>query len=982
MRATASYPTCLPPSTRRWPAFWVLLVWALLLSLSGCGGGGGSGATAGSGSATTVVAQGVVVNDQGVPLPDATVQVVSSSGVAGTDHQASTDAEGRFSLTLDAATPAVLRIIKAGHASSLRAVSDAAQNESVALRVILLPVAATISFDASQATVLRVPGSTARVSLAAASLVREDGQPIVGAVTATLTPVDPSVDPWQMPGLMVDGDTGVPIESLGALGVEFTDASGAAVNLADGQTAVIRIPATPAEGVDPGTLPASYPLYHLNETTGLWTLEGSATLGTDPVTGERFYEGTVSHFSWWNADLMISRTTVNLGQAVGGAVCSLPTDTSVVSVGVNYNGVVSALNGQVFARAESQAQVRLLDRSGRVLDTVTLTTGLAGAVSPLPRCLQVPERVRISGRVTVSSGSLEGYWVALSGPQVQTVAVGLEPDGRYELSTYAGLGAVQARLVSSVQRGTPDTSVSGVVGTTDVVLPDLVVTDTRFTLNGCVDGWSGYRQTRAQVRAFKGTEPLGAAQTVSASSPNFAVPDAPLNSTLTLVLTPDDATLAERRTELVVGSAPVSPGSCLALPEGPTAVIAASGTGLDRSLDASNSSSPDGAIVSAQWLLGDGNSATGLSTSHRYATSGSYTVTLTVTDALGQQATTSTPVIATEGSSTPALARRQISGNELQSCWVDGDGGVLCATANGEPTPVPGLSSGIVEVAMGLDFACALSSGGTVSCWGNNSDGALGQGGSAPYSPASSSTPLTVSGLGSGVVGITAGANYACALTSAGGVLCWGNNFIGQLGTGNTTASGTPVPVVGLSSGVVAISAGYLNTCAATSGAGVQCWGANTASDGSNSSTPVQVEGLSAALSAISVGRGHGCAVTTAGAVYCWGANSAGQLGNGSTTDSRSAVMVTGASSGYVTVSTGRDHSCALTSTNEVYCWGFNDFGRLGNGSTTSSAVPVRATEATGTIIDLGLRDYASCVLRNDRSVQCWGWAEDYIPGG
>lgn len=269
MRATASYPTCLPPSTRRWPAIWMLLAWALLLSLSGCGGGGGSGATAGSGTVTTVVAQGVVVNDQGVPLPDATVQVVSSSGVAGTDHQASTDGEGRFSLTLDAATPAVLRIIKAGHASSLRAVSDAAQNESVALRVILLPVAATISFDASQATVLRVPGSTARVSLAAASLVREDGQPIVGAVTATLTPVDPSVDPWQMPGLMVDGDTGVPIESLGALGVEFTDASGAAVNLADGQTAVIRIPATPAEGVDPGTLPASYPLYNLNETTGL-----------------------------------------------------------------------------------------------------------------------------------------------------------------------------------------------------------------------------------------------------------------------------------------------------------------------------------------------------------------------------------------------------------------------------------------------------------------------------------------------------------------------------------------------------------------------------------------------------------------------------------------------------------------------------------------------------------------------------------------
>mgnify|MGYP006193669907 CR=1 FL=1 len=245
-----------------------------------------------------------------VPLTDAQVQVVSDSRVPGTDTQTTTNGDGRFLLTLDAATPAVLRFSKTGHASSVRAVDAASQNEAVAPRVILLPVAATQSFDATEAQVLRVPGSTARVALSAASLVRDDGQPISGAVTVALTPVDPSADPLRMPGLMVDADSGTPIESLGALGIEFTDASGAPLNLASGQTAVIRIPATPAPGA---TLPASFPLYHLNETTGLWEREGTATLHTDPVSGDAYYEATVSHFSWWNADQEITRSTINLG---------------------------------------------------------------------------------------------------------------------------------------------------------------------------------------------------------------------------------------------------------------------------------------------------------------------------------------------------------------------------------------------------------------------------------------------------------------------------------------------------------------------------------------------------------------------------------------------------------------------------------------------------------------------------------------------
>lgn len=969
---------CLLPA-----ALLYLALAGLLLSLSACGGGGSS-----SSPDATVLAQGIVVDDQGVPLADAQVQVVSSSRVRGTDTQTTTGGDGRFMLTLDATTPAVLRFSKTGHASSVRAMAAASQNEAVAPRVILLPVAATQSFDATEAQVLRVPGSTARVALSAASLVRDDGQPISGAVTVALTPVDPSADPLRMPGLMVDADSGTPIESLGALGIEFTDASGAPLNLASGQTAVIRIPATPAPGA---TLPATYPLYHLNETTGLWDREGTATLHTDPMSGDSYYEATVGHFSWWNADQEITRSTVNVGATSLGGICTIAPGLRVVALGLDYNGTTWANGTTVAARANSQVQVRLVDAIGVVLDTLELSTGAAGSTLALPRCLSEPATVRISGLVTVNSGSLQNVRVQISGAQMQTQTVAPNDDGSYAVTTYAGRGSITARLVSIVDRGTPATSVSGVVGNVDTVLPDLTLSDTRFALNGCVDGWATYRQSTAQVALFKGDVPIGTPQTVSAASPNFSFGQAPLNSTLTLTLTPADDTLAERSTTLVVGNTGVNPGSCLSLPQGPMAQVSTTGTGLSRSFDASASSAPEGTITSAAWRFGDGATATGLTTSHTYASAGSYTVTLTLTDDLGQQSNTTVAVVATSGGAVPTLARRQIDSGQLHTCWLDGSGGVRCEGYDGygqlgggelysnpQPVQVQGLSGPAVEVAAGGDFSCALSDAGAVQCWGNNGDGTLGNGGSPSYS----ASPVPVSGLSSGVVAIAAGHSHACALTNAGGVVCWGRNDFGTLGNGSNTHSNTPVAVSGLNSGVVAISAGGSGTCAVTQGAGVLCWGFGYGAGGGSTNVPVAVSGLTDELVSISLGQDHGCAVTSQGAVLCWGQNTHGQLGDGSNTASATPVAVVGAGSGFVAVSAQADFTCALTSAGQTHCWGRNAQGQLGNGSTSDSNVPVLATEQSGTALDVGVRDFAGCVLRDDRSLQCWGWLDTYVPGG
>ena len=277
------------------------------------------------------------------------------------------------------------------------------------------------------------------------------------------------------------------------------------------------------------------------------------------------------------------------------------------------------------------------------------------------------------------------------------------------------------------------------------------------------------------------------------------------------------------------------------------------------------------------------------------------------------------------------------------------------------PGVVSGLTSGVVAVSAGPDYSCAVTNTGDAQCWGYNGTGALGNGTS---SGVPTTTPVAVSGLSSGVVAVSAGLDYTCAVTSAGAALCWGADSTGQLGDGNNRytrpGTDTPVAVIGLTSGVVAISAGAYHTCALTSAGGVWCWGANDLGQlgigvlSSYSTTPVAVSGLSSGVVAISAGDGHTCAVTSAGGVWCWGSNSAGQLGTGTPTYqslyySTTPVAVIGLTSGVVAISAGEGHTCAVTSVGAEWCWGSNVYGQLGNGSAgTIIYAPVLVSQRAG----------------------------------
>jgi alpha-tubulin suppressor-like RCC1 family protein len=304
-----------------------------------------------------------------------------------------------------------------------------------------------------------------------------------------------------------------------------------------------------------------------------------------------------------------------------------------------------------------------------------------------------------------------------------------------------------------------------------------------------------------------------------------------------------------------------------------------------------------------------------------------------------------------------------------------GLGAVACVAAMlvlAQPAMATSTAS---AVSTGNYHACALTSAGGVQCWGWNADGQLGNG-----TTTDSLTPVDVTGLSSGVVAISAGEDFTCALTTAGGVKCWGYNGSGELGNGTNTSSSTPVDVSGLSSGAVAISAGPSAACALTSAGGVQCWGYNgygVLGDGTtnDSSTPVKVSGLSSGVVAIDLNSyGHACALTSGGAVKCWGWNRDGQLGDGTTTDSSTPVDVIGLPSGVVAISVGGEHTCALTSAGAVWCWGDNEWaGQLGDGTTTDSSTPVAVIGLPSAVSAISLGGYYTCVVTTAGAAKCWG---------
>ena len=290
------------------------------------------------------------------------------------------------------------------------------------------------------------------------------------------------------------------------------------------------------------------------------------------------------------------------------------------------------------------------------------------------------------------------------------------------------------------------------------------------------------------------------------------------------------------------------------------------------------------------------------------------------------------------------------------------------------PVDVTGLTSDVAAVSAGGFHTCAVTTAGGLKCWGENFFGQLGDG-----TTTTSSTPSNVTGLRDGVVAVSAGSLHTCAITTEGGLQCWGSNVHGLLGDGTTIHRSLPVDVIGLTSGVASVAAGLHHTCAVTTAGGLKCWGYNASAgqlgDGTttNRSNPVDVTGLTEGVATVAIGYDHACAVTTAGGLQCWGDNRAGQLGDGTTTNRSTPVDVTGLTSGVATVAAGFNHTCAITTAGGLQCWGGNLAGQLGDGTTTNRSTPVVVTRFTNNAEAVAAGSFHTCAITTAGGLQCWG---------
>ena len=296
-------------------------------------------------------------------------------------------------------------------------------------------------------------------------------------------------------------------------------------------------------------------------------------------------------------------------------------------------------------------------------------------------------------------------------------------------------------------------------------------------------------------------------------------------------------------------------------------------------------------------------------------------------------------------------------------CWGLNDAGQLGLGGGTQPTfssvPLPLPVGKFVTLASSLNHTCGLTDYGGTWCWGANMHGELGVG-----STANSPFPTQPRAVGT-FSSIDAGGYHTCGITSF-TALCWGLDESGQLGNGLQGPNVYSVTATVALGGGVAIFAGLYHTCviggsgnSSVTNAGVaSCWGTNlfgglgVGTGQALSSCPAPPNTGDCSVRPVSVAGGHyfqvlalggyfTCGIDQLGAAWCWGANDAGQLGNGSTTQANFPLAVSGGLTFATITAATTNYACGITTTSVAYCWGKNDVGQLGNGTTTDSATPV-----------------------------------------
>jgi alpha-tubulin suppressor-like RCC1 family protein len=309
---------------------------------------------------------------------------------------------------------------------------------------------------------------------------------------------------------------------------------------------------------------------------------------------------------------------------------------------------------------------------------------------------------------------------------------------------------------------------------------------------------------------------------------------------------------------------------------------------------------------------------------------------------LGNNSTTDSHVPVQE--STGATDWARVSAGWSHTCAIKTDRKLFCwgtnshnqlgnnSTSGYSPEPVQESTGATdwVDVSAGGGHTCAIKTNGTLFCWGYDY---YGQGGDNSLF-ADSRVPVQESTDATDWARVSAGGVHSCAIKTNGTVFCWGYNGGGQLGTNLIDLSSIPVQESTRATDWARVSAGDASTCAIKTNGTLFCWG------------PVLIQESTSATdwAGVSAGYRHTCALKTDGTLFCWGHNEYGQLGNNSNTNSPVPVQESTSATDWANLSVGGHHTCANKTDGKLFCWGDNEYGQLGDNSTTNSPVPIRVS--------------------------------------
>jgi alpha-tubulin suppressor-like RCC1 family protein len=289
------------------------------------------------------------------------------------------------------------------------------------------------------------------------------------------------------------------------------------------------------------------------------------------------------------------------------------------------------------------------------------------------------------------------------------------------------------------------------------------------------------------------------------------------------------------------------------------------------------------------------------------------------------------------------------------------------------------------QVGFGVTHNCTREADDSLWCWGRNNVGQLGQGTTSQ----NESTPLEITALGHDNAEVSAGHSFSCARKDSGSLWCWGENSSGQLGDGTTINRSSPTQVASLASNVASIGMSERHGCANKTDGSLWCWGKNNAGavgDGTwlDRSQPVPVTSLGYDVARVSAGTcaKSTCAIKNDGSLWCWGANQYGQVGDGTTANRSTPIAITADGNGdpftdITDACSGTAHTCARKTDGTVWCWGQDSNYQIGDGSAPSNqsrTAPVQvALPALAAPSTLSCGCQHTCVVATDSTLWCWG---------